>query len=78
MKKSKNKDYLDIDGAIKKFRKKNPDVEMSRKILAEELGLTYQSLTNYQGGKIPKSFKDLRKIEKRLGCKFGKIYKSKK
>jgi len=74
----KETNYLDIDGAIARFKEKYPDVEMSRTILAKELGLNYQSLTNYQGGKIPKSFNDIKMIEDRLECQFNELYKTKK
>lgn len=75
---TKEVNYLDIDGAIARIKEKNPDVEMSRKILAKELGLNYQSLTNYQGGKIPKSFIDIKMIEDRLECKFHELFKTRK
>ena len=51
--KQEHKVIIDIDKAIQLFNSKNPHEPINRKILAEKLNLSYQSLVNYQSGFTP-------------------------
>lgn len=66
MKDNKQQYYIDIDGAIKAYNEKNPDNTLTRYALGKELGITYQSLMNYQFKKSPKVIRILYQISKRL------------
>lgn len=69
--------FVDIDAAIAIFEEKNPGQKLSRKELAEELELDYQTLVNYQGGRVPRAFGDLKKIIDKTGATFEQIVKKK-
>ena len=72
--------FVDIDNAIEKYNEEHPEqeVKLTRKLLAKELDLDYQTIVNYQGGRVPRSFGDLKKIIDKTGAKFNEIVKSKK
>ncbi len=70
--------FVDIDKAIDLFNENNPDKDpLTRKILAKELDLDYQTLVNYQGGRVPRAFGDLKKVLDRTGAEFSQIVKIK-
>lgn len=78
-KKDENKKdmYIDIDKAIEVYNEKNPDDKITRRILAERLGCNYQSLTNYQGGKIPDMVGIIDELINLTGLSFCDIVKDK-
>lgn len=73
----KTKLIIDVDGALKEHNAKNPENKMKRKELAEKLDLAYQSLTNYQGGKIPDIVGVIYRIIEITGVDFKNLVKPK-
>lgn len=72
------KTIIDVNFAIEKHNKKNPKNKLDRTELAEKLGLSYQSLTNYQGGKIPDIVNNIKEIINLTGVDFNDLVKTKK
>jgi hypothetical protein len=69
---------VDVDAAIDHFNEENPEgPKMTRETLSTELGVTYQSFTNYKAGKIPKFVALLQKIIERTGAEYSQIVKEK-
>lgn len=68
---------IDIKKAIEVHNEKNPDSKIDKKALAEKLGLTYQSLTNYQGGRIPEIVGNINEIINLTGVSFSDLVKHK-
>lgn len=78
MEKQKQKLIIDVDRALAVHNEQNPDAKMSRTDLAEKLGLTYQSLTNYQGGRIPEIIGTVNEIITITGVEYSDLVKIKK
>lgn len=74
---NQDKLIIDVDTAIDVHNAKNPNAKISRKELAEKLGITYQSLTNYQGGRIPDIVGKLNQIISITGVSFTELVKTK-
>jgi len=75
---SKKKLIIDVDNAIRIYNEKNPSKKpLNRERLAKDLKLSYQSLVNYQGGKIPSMIGVLRKIMNKTGVSFSDLIKFK-
>ncbi len=74
---NKDKLIIDVDTAIDVHNEKNPNARISRKDLADKLGVTYQSLTNYQGGRIPDIVGKLHQIISITGVSFEELVKHK-
>ena len=72
-----NEYYIDIDGAIAKYNEANPEDEISRGTLVKELGVTYQSIFNYQFGKIPNIIAFMIKLSERTGVNIEQLIKIK-
>lgn len=70
--------YLDIASAIKEFNKNAPaGGKVSRKSIADKINVTYQTMTNYQMGRLPRAFTDVKELEVILKTSFSKLYKLK-
>ncbi len=77
MKNNEKEYYIDVDSAIKEHNKLNPNDILNRSILAKELGITYQSMLNYQFGRIPNIIETLDKISNRTGVPIDNLIKTK-
>ena len=58
---------IDVDSAVKKYNEQNPEKPLNREKLAKKTNLTYQSIMNYQLGKVPVILGTLKKISKLTG-----------
>jgi transcriptional regulator with XRE-family HTH domain len=74
---STKKFIIDVDKAIEVHNEKNPETKIDRYALAEKLGLSYQSLTNYQGGRIPEIIGKLKSIIEITDVDFADLVKEK-
>lgn len=75
---SKKKFIIDVDKAIEVYNTKNPDNKIDRYKLAEKLGLTYQTMTNYKGGRVPQIIGKLKEILEITDVDFEDLVKQKK
>ncbi len=73
---SKETFIIDVDKAIKLYNKRTGE-NLDRRKLAEELGVNYQSLSNYQRGITPVFLGTLKKLFDLTGSKFCEIVKQK-
>lgn len=69
--------FIDIDAAIKIHNENNPENKIDRYILADKLGITYQSLVNYKSGRIPEIIGRLKKIMNITDVDFNDLIKYK-
>lgn len=69
--------FIDIDKAIEVQNEANPENKIDRKILAEKLGIAYQSLTNYKAGRIPEIIGNVQTIIEITGISFDELVKIK-
>ena len=68
---------IDVDSAVLKYNAENPEKPLNREKLAKKTGLTYQSIMNYQLGKIPVMISTLKKISKITGVSIDDLIKEK-
>ena len=74
---STKKFIIDVDKAIEVHNTNNPDNLLDRYKLAEKLGLTYQSLTNYKRGRVPQIIGKLKQILEITDVDFDDLVKQK-
>ena len=65
---------IDVDAAISKHNEKS-DKKLNREKLSKKLGLSYQSVMNYQLGRVPVILETLIKISKITGTSIDELIK---
>lgn len=74
------KTIIDVDVIIEKWNKANPTVhpQMSRKLLAEKLGVTPQLFTDWKSGKVPNVVPRLQMLMEIGNCKLNEFVSNEK
>lgn len=68
---------IDLDRAIEVYNEKNKETPLTKELLARELGVTYQSLVNYQNGRTPVVVGFIIDVMEKTGIKFSELIKEK-
>ena len=75
----KQKFIVDINSAVESWKKNNPEKEgLNREKLRKKLKCTYQTLTNYQNGRVPDNLILICDIIKITGIPFEELVKKMK
>lgn len=69
--------YVDVDLALTIFAEKNDGKEITRQELADKTGVDYQTLVNWNGGRIPRAFEEIKKLLEATGADFNQLVKLK-
>lgn len=67
--------YLDVNRLIEIYNEKHPDNLIDREKLAKEVGVTYQTLTNYNGGLTPNGLGIINRLLNFSGAKYEEVIK---
>ena len=67
--------YLDVPRLIEIHNLNHPEDEVDREKLAKKIGTTYQTLTNYNGGIVPKGLSIINDLLSVSGAKYEEVIK---
>lgn len=70
--------YFDMDRAVEVFNEKFPDNEITKADIAREVGITYNTMGNWQNGKLPNAFLVVEKICNYTGISKDELIKKRK
>jgi DNA-binding XRE family transcriptional regulator len=77
MAEKQKKIYLDVNRLIEIYNEKNPDGKIDREQLAKKVGVSYQTLTNYNGGLVPNGLTVINRLLDFAGAKYEEVIKEK-
>ena len=66
---------LDVTYALEKYNRDNPGDKLTRAELSKKTGIPYQSLVNYQGGKLPDVLIQFRALMNLTGANVNDLIK---
>lgn len=67
--------FVDVDGALAAYNERNPTKPLTRKQAAALMGVSYQTLVNWQNGRSPVVLEPVAKLLEVTGCRLEEIVK---
>lgn len=67
--------YVDVDKAIEHHNLKHPESKIDRTQLAKKMGVSYQTLVNFQNGRVPAAIGRLNQLLTLTEASFADVVK---